>query len=168
MPSEYVKYKKGNSPKYSQWLHTNKNAIVYLIAKENRKRKQYYGFSTFKMLSSGITRHFLELCENALRDALRNGFSFNSPRQLSNKEQTSAARYVSRYRLNDIDTYTPYSSRLRRFVVLMGNIFNRLHLDRNVSEPERNHFQTDFDNLKTIRKAFYKVLSYGKVFQKTC
>ncbi|GAB5532261.1 MAG: hypothetical protein Roseis3KO_40380 [Roseivirga sp.] len=166
IPQEFENFLNNKSPKYREWIHNNKNAIVYLVAKENRKKKQYYGFSTFKMLSSGIVRYFLELCENALREAHRNGFSLDTLRPLKISEQTTAARYVSRYRLNDIDTYTPYSTRLRRFVVLLGNIFNRLHLDPNISEPERNHFQTNYDDLDEEVKKFLNSAELWSVFQR--
>ena len=42
-----------------------KTGIVFLLAKESGLEKWYYGFDTYVMLSSGIVRYFLELCEQA-------------------------------------------------------------------------------------------------------
>lgn len=163
---ELIKYLKKESSKFDDWLHNNKNGIVYLLCKENSQRKLYYGFESYKLISSGIIRFFLELCESAFKNAFRNSFEFTNPRVLTKKEQSDAAYHVSQYKINDIETYTPYSNQLKRFVLLLGNVFERLHRDRKMSEPERNHFSTDFDKLADESRIFLKSAELYSVLQK--
>ena len=76
--------------KYDEWLHTTKTGIVFLLAKESGLEKWYYGFDTYVMLSSGIVRYFLELCEQAFNFAIMNGFGWEQPSPLSPEIQTKA------------------------------------------------------------------------------
>jgi hypothetical protein len=169
-PEELVKelscYLKGAISKYKDWLHNNKNGIVFLLAKEFKQDKSYSGFNTYKSLSSGITRYFIELCESAFNIAYRNGFDFSAPRILTPSEQTLAAQNVSKYKLTDIETYTPYSMRMRRFVVLLGKVFQALHYDDKLSEPERNHFTTQSEKLSPEAINFLNSAILYSVIQK--
>ncbi|XOV92683.1 MAG: hypothetical protein ACFHWX_21055 [Bacteroidota bacterium] len=153
LETEYQRYLDKKPSKYKEWIHNNQNGIVFLLLKD---LKQYHGFNMFKQLSSGIVRYFIELCEAAFKNAYREGFSFNDPRPLTSKEQTFAANYVSRYKINDIDHYTPYSSQLKRFIIYLGKIFLQLHRDLKLSEPERNHFSTDYEKLSDQAKEFLR------------
>ncbi|MCL9807457.1 hypothetical protein NAT51_18160 [Flavobacterium amniphilum] len=162
---EYKKYLKGQKSKYKDWIHNNRNGLIYLIAKESSKDKLYYGFTTYKLLSSGIIRFFIELCESAFKQASRNGFTFSNPRKLTAEEQTQAADHVSHYKVNDIETYTPYSNFLKRFVILLGNVFERFHRDKKLSEPEKNHFSTDYDKLTLESQSFLKNAELYSVLQ---
>lgn len=163
--NESVKFNEGLTSKYDDWLHNNKNGLVYLICKENRRDKLYFGFQTYKSISSGIIRFFIELCESAFKQAFRNGFSFEEPRPISAEEQSQATYHVSQYKVNDIETYTPYSNYLKRFVILLGSIFEKLHRDKLLSEPERNHFSTDFDKLSEDSRSFLKNAELYSVLQ---
>lgn len=164
---EYFKYLKGgSSSKYRDWIHNNRNGLVYLLLKEASKNKLYCGFNTYLQLSSGIIRYFIELCETAFKNAYRVGFSFENPTPIEPKEQTLAANYVSRYKINDIDHYSPYSSQLKRFIILLGGIFERLHRDKKLSEPERNHFSTDYEKLSDEAKDFLKTACMYSCLQK--
>ena len=162
---EYLNWLEGRPSKYTDWIHNNKMGIVYLLCKESSRDKLYYGFRTYKSVSSGIIRFFIELCESAFKQALRNGFSFDQPREITPEEQTQASNHVSRYKVNDIETYTPYSNFLKRFVLLLGSVFERLHNDKFISEPERNHFSTDFDKLSEDSKNFLKNAELYSVLQ---
>lgn len=162
---EYGKWVLGEPSKYKDWLHNNKMGVVYLLCKESSRDKLYYGFQTYKSVSSGIIRFFIELCESAFKQAFRNGFSFDEPRAISPEEQTQAAYHVSKYKVNDIETYTPYSNFLKRFVLLLGSVFEKLHRDKSLSEPERNHFSTDFDKLTEDSKSFLKNAELYSVLQ---
>lgn len=161
--SQYNKTKKGG---YKDLIHNNKYGIVFLLCKEYRKDKLYTGFNTFKSLSSGITRLFIELCEVAFKNARRNGFSFSTPRLLTPIEQTDAAQSVSKYKVNDIETYSPHSVRMKRFVLLLGNVFRKLHNDKRISEPERNHFSTEYDKLSNESHNFLNSCLLYTVLQK--
>ena len=164
---ELKKYLSKESSKYDDWLHNNRNGLVYLICKENSKDKLYYGFNTYISISSGIIRFFIELCEAAFKNAFRNNdLDFKIPRPLTPIEQTEAAYYVSQYKVNDIETYTPYSSKMKRFVMLLGGIFENLHRDIKLSEPERNHFSTNIDKLTEESKLFLKSAELYSVLQK--
>ncbi|MCO6499360.1 MAG: hypothetical protein J5I47_03165 [Vicingus serpentipes] len=163
---EYIKYNQGESSKFKDWIHNNKNGLVYLVCKESSIKKQYYGYNTYVALSSGIIRFFIELCEAAFKNASRNGFNFNDPRVLSKEEQSSAAFYVSRYKINDVDTYSPYSKELKQFTLLLGGVFEKLHRDKKLSEPEQNHFSTNYDKLTNNSKLFLKTSVLYSVLQK--
>ena len=163
---ELKNYQQNKKSKYTDWIHNNKMGIVFLICKENSKPKAYSGFSTYKSVSSGIIRFFIELCESAFKNAYRNGFTFENPRTLTEQEQTEAAYYVSKYKVNDIETYTPNSIRLKRFVMLLGKIFNALHHDLKLSEPERNHFHTQYDKLTDETRGFLNNAVLYSVLQK--
>lgn len=143
--SEYQSYKQGVVGRYSEWLNNTKLGLVFLLAHEYKKEKLYYGFDVFTMLSSGVVRYFLELCERSFDFALMDGFSWSMPRGISPEEQTSAARFVSRYKIRDITGYAPYGRELRTFVQGLGLVFENLHHNPNTTlgEPEPNHFCAD-------------------------
>lgn len=164
--NELILFLENKSSKFNDWIHNNKNGLIFLLCKENSKNKMYYGFNTYKSTSSGIIRFFLELCESAFKNAFRNSFDFQSPRRLTPNEQTEAAYYVSQYKINDIETYTPYSNKLKRFVLLLGGIFEKLHRDIKLSEPERNHFSSEFNRLDEESLIFLKSAELYSVLQK--
>ena len=131
--------------KYDEWLHTTKTGIVFLLAKESGLEKWYYGFDTYVMLSSGIVRYFLELCEQAFNFAIMNGFGWEQPSPLSPETQTKAARFVSRYKVEETSSFPLYGSNLRIFIQCLGQIFKELHRNERLTlgEPEPNHFTMD-------------------------
>lgn len=131
--------------KYDEWLHTTKTGIVFLLAKESGLEKWYYGFDTYVMLSSGIVRYFLELCEQAFNFAIMNGFGWEQPSPLSPEIQTKAARFVSRYKVEETSSFPLYGSNLRIFIQCLGQIFKELHRNERLTlgEPEPNHFTMD-------------------------
>lgn len=131
-----------NDERYSDWLHNRKNGVIYLLCKETKREKMYFGFDVFSALSSNIVRYFLELCEQSFKIAFLNDYDWNS--QISPETQTEAARYVSEYKIVDIAGYEPYGKELRIFVQYLGQIFNKLHTaeDNTLGEPEPNHFNT--------------------------
>lgn len=128
--------------RYSDWLHNRKNGVIYLLCKETKREKMYFGFDVFSALSSNIVRYFLELCEQSFKIAFLNDYDWNS--QISPETQTEAARYVSEYKIVDIAGYEPYGKELRIFVQYLGQIFYKLHTaeDNTLGEPEPNHFNT--------------------------
>lgn len=131
-----------NDERYNDWLHNRKNGVIYLLCKEIKRDKMYFGFDVFSALSSNIVRYFLELCEQSFKIAFLNEYDWSSP--ISPETQTEAARYVSEYKIVDIAGYEPYGKELRIFVQYLGQIFNKLHTaeDNTLGEPEPNHFNT--------------------------
>lgn len=131
-----------NNQRYLDWMHNRKLGLVFLLCKENKREKMYYGFDVFAALSSNIVRYFLELCEQAFKIAFLSEYSWE--KALSPEVQTEAARYVSEYKVVDIAGYEPYGKQLRLFIQYLGQIFYRLHTAENTTfgEPEPNHFNT--------------------------
>lgn len=130
---------------YDEWYQHSKVGLAFLLAHEYKSTKQYCGFKTYAMLSAGVVRYFLELCEQAFDMAMTEDFNWSNPVQISAEIQTKAAYYVSRYKFNDIDGYEPYAHKLKLFTEHLGEMFKLLHLHENLSmgEPEPNHFSTD-------------------------
>lgn len=147
--NSYCDWKSGKrskeKAKYDEWMKNTKGALVFLLAKDYRTKKLYFGFDTFVALSSGIVRYFLELCEQAFSFALMQGFEWCSPQYIQPNVQSKAAYYVSRYNINEIETYAPYGREIRVFVQYLGEIFRDLHRNDNLTlgEPEPNHFTTN-------------------------
>ncbi len=138
----YTKYREwelGEKNEYSEWMHNTKYGIVFLLAKKN---KEYYGIDVYSQLSSGVVRYLLELCEQAFDFASLEGFTWETPKRITNSAQTKAARYVSRYKYRDIEGYDPYGRNLKVFIKYLGEIFRDLHRNdkSTLGEPEPNHF----------------------------
>lgn len=158
--------------RYNDWVHNRKNGVIYLLCKESKHEKMYFGFDIFSALSSNIVRYFLELCEQAFKIAFLNNYKWDSP--ISPETQTEAARYVSEYKIVDIAGYEPYGKELRIFVQYLGQIFNKLHTDENntLGEPEPNHFNTKDLSLSDISKQIiasaimWNVLQEGETTKK--
>lgn len=131
-----------NNSRYNDWLHNRKFGAIFLLCKEAKREKMYYGFEVYAALSSNIVRYFLELCEQAFKIAFLSGYTWDTV--ISPEIQTEAARYVSEYKVVDIAGYEPYGKELRTFMQYLGQIFYRLHTaeDTTLGEPEPNHFNT--------------------------
>lgn len=130
------------SDRYNEWIHNRKFAALFLLCREAKKDKMYFGFDVFSLLSSNIVRYFLELCEHAFQIAFLNGYNWDGP--IIPEHQTEAAQYVSEYKIADIAAYEPHGHNLRVFVQYLGKIFYKLHTGDNntLGEPEPNHFNT--------------------------
>lgn len=161
-----------NDERYRDWMHNRKNGVVYLLCKETKREKMYFGFDVFSALSSNIVRYFLELCEQTFKIAFLNDYDWNA--QIPPETQTEAARYVSEYKIVDIAGYEPYGKELRIFVQYLGQIFNKLHTaeDNTLGEPEPNHFNTKDLSLQDSTKRIiasaimWNVLQEGETTKK--
>lgn len=142
LSDELEKYGRNEPSKYKDWVHNYGMGVVFLLCRDLRVNKRYWGSTTFRLMSSGIIRYFLELCENAFNVAMRNGFTFETARPLTIAEQDAAAQAVSARKVEEVDSYTPYGMHLKKFVSVLGAVFESLHEDKKISEPERNHFST--------------------------
>ncbi len=138
-----------SSTQYANWWHNTSMGLVFLLAHEQKRKKVYAGFDVYCMLSSGIIRYFIELCEQAFDFAHENGFSWLSPRVLTQEEQSRAARWVSQYKIRDIERYDPYGAKLRQLTTELGSLYGALHTDSGTTlgEPEPNHFSTQTADL---------------------
>ena len=133
-----------HSKTYGSWKHNILFATYFLLCKELDVIKKYHGLPTFSMLSSGVIRSFLEICESAFDYAFGEGFSFDKPRHLTIDEQTNAAHYVSQSKVSKIEGFVPDGMYLKRFMLALGKIFYLKHTDPDATlgEPEPNHFFT--------------------------
>ena len=160
--------------RYSDWIHNRKYGVIYLLCKEVKREKMYFGFDVFSALSSNIVRYFLELCEQCFKIAFLNGYSWDTPTSIPPETQTEAARYVSEYKIVDIAGYEPYGKELRIFVQYLGQIFYKLHTfeDNTLGEPEPNHFNTKDLSLSETSKRIiasaimWNVLQEGEATKK--
>ena len=151
---------KSDSRIYKDWKHNMQFATFFLLCKELDVIKKYHGLTTFSMLSSGVIRSFLEICESAFDYAFSRGFSFDSPRPLSIDEQTNAAHYVSQSKVSKIEGFVPDGIYLKRFMLALGKIFYLKHTEPNATlgEPEPNHFFTKTLELRTDSPEAMRIL----------
>lgn len=164
---EYRRWTQGQSSRYKEWLNNMELAIVFLLCREAKRPKQYYGFDVYSMLSSGIIRYFLELCEHAFDFAISNKFSIENLRPLTIVEQSKAARYVSRYKISDIEWFKPHGNILKRFILLLGQMYRELQTNSNVTlgEPEQNHFYTKPNELDKESSQLLEIAVMHNVLQ---
>ncbi|QEC69736.1 hypothetical protein FRZ67_21440 [Panacibacter ginsenosidivorans] len=151
---------KSNTKVYQSWKHNTGFATYFLLCKELDIIKKYHGLSTFSMLSSGVIRSFLEICESAFDYAFSEGFTFDNPRSLTIDEQTNAAHYVSQSKVSKIEGFVPDGMHLKRFMLAIGKIFYLKHTDPDATlgEPEPNHFYTKPLELKALSPEALRIL----------
>ena len=139
------KQKNVESDAYAEWMHNAKNGIVFLLAKECHVKKMYYGLEMFLALSSGTIRYFLELCEQTINIALREGFDWKQKESIDIRIQSRAAHLVSKKKIMEIESYAEYGRRLRIFTQCLGELFQELHRNEKLTlaEPEPNHFSAN-------------------------
>lgn len=127
---------------YKEWEHNAQNGVMFLLAKDYKVSKWYFGFDIFAALSSGIVRFFLELCEQAFSMALQKDFSWTDKKMIPPNIQTRAANYISRKQIMELDTYSVYGKQIHIFTSALGTLFKDLHRNDNTTlgEPEQNHF----------------------------
>lgn len=134
---EFHKYKNGEPSKFQGWLPNNFiGAYLKLYRGYNRACPFYAGFSTFTKISLGNIRHFLELC-NA---ALKRWDSSEGTLTIDIETQALAVRSASEDILNEAPSYGALGSSLRAFIYNLGHIFEYSQMRRTQSEPEVNHF----------------------------
>lgn len=145
---ELEKHHAGLPSKYKQWLHNYGMAAIFLMCRDYKQRKRYFGFDTFIQLSSGIPRFFIQLCFYSFDYARQaDGFTFGTESTLSVSSQDRAAYQLSHNKVDEIDTYPPVGHKLKRLALVLGRVFEQLHKRPNIGEPETNHFYTDYDSL---------------------
>jgi len=152
-----------NTDKYKDWKHNMLFATYFLLCKELDVNKKYHGLKTFSMLSSGVIRSFLEICESAFDFAISNKFTFEAPRSLTMEEQTQAAHYVSQSKVSKIDGFVPDGVYLKRMILALGKLFYLKHTDPDATlgEPEPNHFYTKTTELRSLSSDAGRVLEHA-------
>ncbi len=118
-----------------EYFHRLQNAAVYRLLYPNKK-KQFAGFDDFVLLSSGITRYFLELCGMSYYYAIQSGMNIKDGDQIKRVHQTKAVYVLSSYYLSTIrKNIASDGPRIQQFVIDMGDIFRKKLLNH-LSEPE--------------------------------
>ncbi|MFP4642119.1 MAG: hypothetical protein ACLFPU_08090 [Dehalococcoidia bacterium] len=164
--SELEKFREGQRSKYKDWLHNYGVGTVFLLCKDYRQRKRYFGYDTYLQLSSGIPRYFIQLCFYAFDYAHRSdNFVFGSEDRVSIDSQDRAAYHLSVNKVDEIDSYPPVGRRLKRLTLLLGRIFEQLHKRPRISEPESNHFWTNYDSIADESKEILDSGVMWAVFQ---
>lgn len=160
---ELLRHKINNTSTYSDWLHNTESAIIYLLCKELKIEKKYHGFNVFSALSSGVIRSFLELAEYAFDYAMHSNTSLGVLRPFTIEEQTKAVYFVSKLKLNEIDSYEPFGFKLKSFTISLGKIFNTIQTNPNATlgEVEQNHFETKANDLKKHNPEANELLKYA-------
>jgi hypothetical protein len=163
-------HKKNQSTEYKDWKHNTLNAAVFLLCKEFGVQKKYHGFNVYSALSSGVIRSFLELAEYAFDYAFSNTkqpFSFKNPRELTMEEQTKAVYFISKKKLNEIDSYEPCGFKLKSFVIALGEIFYAIQTnpETTLGEVGQNHFETKEHELKKFNSEAAELLRYSVRFK---
>lgn len=155
--AEYSKLINGEKSKFSGWLQNNFiGAYLKLYRSYNRACPFYAGFYTFTKLSRGNIRHFLELCNAAVKRWENSQEAFI----IDIDTQALAVRSASEDILNEAPSYGRMGSRLRAFIYNLGHIFEYSQMRRTQSEPEVNHFSIkggysnlDEDDIKFLSEA---------------
>lgn len=164
--TELEKYKKGLDSKFKEWLHNYGLGVVFLLCRDYRQRKRYFGYDTYLQLSSGIPRYFIQLCFYAFDYANKDeSFVFGSAEKISMQVQDKAAYHLSVSKVDEIDTYPPVGHKLKRLLLVLGRVFEQLHKRPTIGEPESNHFYTDYDALSDSSREIISSGIMWAVFQ---
>ena len=135
--------------KYNELYIKNELGLLFqLISLYRPKQKMYAGFDVFSMLSSGITRNFLELCYQSFNFALfSEGETLLEKGEISFKNQTYGAEIRAEKFLENIERIPEYGSKIKSLVISLGAIFYAWHRDLRLREPEATYFCTDKEAL---------------------
>lgn len=135
--------------KYKELYGKNELGLLFqLLSLYRPKQKMYAGFDVFSMLSSGITRNFLELCYQSFNFALfSEGNMLLDKGKISFKNQTSGAETRAEKFLENIERIPEYGNAIKSLVTSLGAIFYAWHRDPRLREPEATYFCTDKSSL---------------------
>lgn len=139
--NELDKLEKGEKNRFTgstNWIHNNFIAsLLQLYEPFNRACPFYAGFQTFRSLSKGNIRHFLELCHKSFE---RSSFETNSGEEIAPSLQADAARQTSAAFLGEIRSFGGRGNQLHTFVLSLGSVFSLAHQRPTLSENEQSHF----------------------------
>jgi hypothetical protein len=135
-----------------------KLTFIFILCSIYRiEKKEYYSFTDYCQLSSGIVGCFIELCRRAFdiayfkeREALFSG-------TISKKIQTDAAYEYAQSEREMIQRISLYGGKLRTFIDNIGNVFGIIHKDLYMRYPETNLFPVVLENLSDQNKKLLEV-----------
>jgi hypothetical protein len=122
---------------HTGWIHNNFiGSLLQLYDPYDRPCPFYAGFKTFRQLSRGNIRHFLELCYKSIN---RSGAAYAGD-PIAPPLQAEAARQASTAFLGEIRSFGPFGNQLHTFVLRLGSLFALAHRRPSLSESEQSHF----------------------------
>jgi hypothetical protein len=130
--------------RYRDLYEKNETGLLFqLLSIYRPKKKQYAGFDTFSMLSSGIIRNFLELCYQSFNEAL-----FYEGKEIVSGKIDPVQQTVGSMRRADkffetIDRIPVHGKEIRALVNSLGTIFRAWQDDTRLREPEITYFCVD-------------------------
>lgn len=123
----------------TDWIQNNFIGSLLQLYKPYKRACPFYaGFRTFRLLSRGNIRHFLELCYKSINRTLSNGGYISKP--LTPNLQAEAARQTSTAFLGEVRSFGPHGHQLHAFVMRLGTLFELAHQRPTLSESEQSHF----------------------------
>jgi hypothetical protein len=146
---------KGNKSQFHKnILDKNKEALLFILANDLKKKKYYAGFNTYVTLSSGIVRSFLQLCYEAFSIASFYEEKFTEGQAITWLNQTRAAEKAADFFYKEIESIPQYGLKIKAFMDELGVIFRTLNDIKNrlLIEPEPSYFTTVKSNLSEQTK----------------
>ena len=169
--NDYLSGKKTKEAKKYEmdYVKKYKLSLMLLLCSVYRKNKKYYSFNTFSFLSSGIVRHFIELCRKSFEYAVFEDIDkLLQEGKISKNAQDKTAMEVANNELLQIQRIEEYGNYLYRFIKNLGNIFRDYHKDKSIKYPETNQFNVDKDLLEEkYKNAFRSALKWSIIQKKS-
>jgi len=156
-------YLTGENEQYAQLYRKNALNLLFQLYSDYRTNKKYVGIDVFIHLSSGIIRHAVELCNEALKTAYNYGYEPSSKKPVDFIYQDMAVKNYANIKYSDI---TRISGNLgldvQSFINEIGTIFRKLHLNKYLVEPEPTHFETEYPEISgKAKEVFDAALEYS-------
>lgn len=152
MMKSYLNNEKSSSDykTYKTLYEKNETGLLFQFIGDYRRRKKLYvGFETYSIMSHGIIRNFMELCNLAFNHAMFSDLEgVLSGKPISIEDQDEASFDESSIIFDDITSIpNEFGVQIQRLVENIGSILRALHKNRLLSEPEPSYITTDFSNL---------------------
>lgn len=140
--------------------------VFVLCSIYKREKKEYYGFSDYCYISSGIVGAFIELCRRAFDLAYFRDSASLENGKISKEIQTDAAYEFSYAEREMIKRISSYGDRLNVFINNIGNSFSIIHRDLLLRYPETNMFPYSGELTQENKQIFNEACKWSLVFKK--
>lgn len=161
-------YARKENKQYVQLYQKNAFNLLFQLYSDYRSNKKYVGIDVFIHLSSGIIRHAIELCNQALNIAYNYEYKPDKEKPIDVVYQDMGAKTHAELQFENI---TGISGSLgvdvQDFINEIGTIFRSLHLNRDLVEPEPTHFETTYSEITDrAKEIFDAALNYSYLQKK--
>lgn len=154
--------------KYNDLYSKNALNLLFQLCSDYRVEKKYIGIDVYIHLSSGIIRNAIELCNQALKTAYNYGYKPAVDNPIDSIYQHMGAKHHAEIQYEDI-TRIPgnLGMAIQYFINELGTVFRELHLNRDLVEPEPNHFETVYSEISAeVKEVFDTSLDYSYIQRK--